>query len=154
MTFTHSSLDFSILPYTEGITAPVTKPNPQFLLEIGEEGMRDLLHRFYMLLHQSPIKDIFPKSTEEMKIAAQYSADFFIQICAGPAYFNKNRGAPQMRKRHAPFSITAHTRLHWLVTFEEALAPIIAEKRSSQANIQSFWNYINVFSQWMINTRN
>jgi hemoglobin len=153
MTFTNTSLDFSILPFTEGVNPPVSKPHPAFLNDIGEEGMRDLLDRFYMLLHESAIKDIFPESKEAMKIAGQYSADFFIQICAGPMYFNKSRGAPQMRKRHAPFRITPHARLHWLVTFEEALQPIIQENLSSQANIQSFWNYINVFSQWMINSR-
>lgn len=153
MEFSSSSLDFSIQAYQEGITPPVTKPNPGFLQDIGEQGMRDLLDRFYMGLYQSPIKDLFPETEEEMKIAGQHSADFFIQICGGPAYFNQNRGAPQMRQRHAPFKITPHSRLHWLVTFEEALQPIIDNKLSSEENIQSFWNYINVFSQWMINSR-
>lgn len=153
MTFGTSSLDFSILPYTEGVNPPVTKPNPAFLNDITEQGMRDLLDRFYMGLHESAIKDIFPETKEEMQIAARHSADFFIQISAGPAYFNQNRGAPQMRGRHAPFRITPNARLHWLVTFEEALQPIIEKKLSSEANIQSFWNYINVFSQWMINSR-
>lgn len=147
-----TSIDFSIAPYQAGVNPPVTKPNPGFLHDIGEEGMRDLLDRFYMGLHESPIKDIFPESKEEMKIAAQHSADFFIQICGGPTYFNQNRGAPQMRQRHAPFRITPHARLHWLVTFEEALQPIIKEKLSSEENIQSFWNYLNVFSLWMINS--
>ena len=49
------------------------------------------------------------------------------------------------------FAITPHARLHWLVTFEEALQPIIEQKLSSEENIQSFWNYLNIFSQWMIN---
>jgi len=153
MHFTTSSLDFSILPYQEGINPPVTKPNPAFLTDIGEQGMRDLLDRFYMGLYESPIKDIFALDKDGMKIAAQHSADFFIQICGGPDYFNQNRGAPQMRGRHAPFRITSTARLHWLVTFEEALQPIIDQKLSSKENIQSFWNYINVFSQWMINTQ-
>ncbi|GIT98794.1 globin [Sulfurovum sp. TSL1] len=153
MNFSSSSLDFSILPYQEGVNPPVTKPNPEFLTDIGEEGMRALLDRFYMGLFESPIKDLFPDDKEEMKKAAQHSADFFIQICGGPTYFNQNRGAPQMRGRHAPFAITPNARLHWLVTFEEALQPIIEQKLSSEENIQSFWNYINVFSMWMINTR-
>ena len=148
-----STLDFSIQPYIEGINPPVTKPNPEFLQEIGEEEMRDLLRRFYTKLHQSPIKHLFPEDFDEMMIASQHSADFFIQICGGPKYFNKNRGAPQMRGRHAPFAITPEARLHWLVLFEEALQPIIEQKLSSEANIQSFWNYINIFSQWMVNTR-
>jgi len=153
MNFSSSSLDFSILPYEEGVNPPVTKPNPGFLTDIGEEGMRALLDRFYMGLFESPIKGIFPDDIEEMKKAAQHSADFFIQICGGPTYFNQNRGAPQMRGRHAPFPISPNARLHWLVTFEEALQPIIEQKLSSEENIQSFWNYINVFSLWMINTR-
>ena len=153
MNFSTSSLDFSILPYVEGVNPPVTKPNPSFLTDIGEQGMRDLLDRFYMGLFESPIKDIFPLNKDEMKIAGQHSADFFIQICGGSQYFNQNRGAPQMRGRHAPFRITPHARLHWLVTFEEALQPIINDTLSSEENIQSFWNYLNVFSQWMINSR-
>jgi len=153
MNFSTNSLDFSILPYQEGVNPPVTKPDPGFLTDIGEEGMRALLDRFYMGLFESPIKAMFPDSRDEMKKAGETSADFFIQICGGPTYFNQNRGAPQMRGRHAPFPITPHARLHWLVTFEEALQPIIDQKLSSVENIQSFWNYINVFSLWMINTK-
>jgi len=151
MNFGTSALDFSIQAYQEGVNPPVTKPNPEFLTDITEQGMRDLLDTFYMGLFESPIKNIFPNTKEEMKIAGQHSADFFIQICGGPQYFNQNRGAPQMRGRHAPFHITPNARLHWLVTFEEALQPIINKKQSSEANIQSFWNYLNVFSQWMVN---
>jgi len=81
MNFSTSTLDFSILPYQEGVNPPVTKPNPAFLTDIGEESMRDLLDKFYMGLFKSPIKDIFPSDKEEMKIAGQHSADFFIQIC-------------------------------------------------------------------------
>jgi len=153
MNFGTSSLDFSIQAYQEGVNPPVTKPNPAFLTDITEQGMRDLFESFYMGLFESPIKYLFPLTKEEMLIAAGYSADFFIQICGGPKYFNKNRGAPQMRGRHAPFRITPNARLHWLVTFEEALQPIIKEKLTSEENIQSFWNYLNVFSQWMINSK-
>lgn len=153
MNFSSSGLNFSIHPYQEGYNPPVTKPNPAFLTQIGEEGMRALLDRFYMCLFQSPIKALFPKEIDIMKEAGQTSADFFIQICGGTPYFNQNRGAPQMGRRHAPFAITPDARLHWLICFEEALQPIIDEKQSSEENIQSFWDYINVFSIWMINTR-
>ena len=153
MYFSASSLNFTILPYQVGVQPPVTKPNPEFLTDIGEEGMRALLDRFYMGLFQSPIKALFPKEIDVMKNAGQTSADFFIQICGGTPYFNQNRGAPQMGKRHAPFAITPDARLHWLICFEEALQPIIEEKQSSEENIQSFWDYINVFSIWMINAR-
>ena len=151
MNFSESSLHFTILPYQEGVKPPVSKPNPAFLEEIGEEGMRDLFNRFYMSLHVSPIQELFPQTEEEMKIASQHSADFFIQICGGTPYFNQNRGAPQMGRRHAPFTITPEARLHWLVLFEDALQPLVGE--ISDENMQSLWDYINVFSIWMINTR-
>ncbi len=153
MNFSSSTLNFSILPYEEGVKPPVIKPNPAFLTDIGEEGMRALLDRFYMGLFESPIKELFPKEIDVMKDAGQISADFFIQICGGTPYFNQNRGAPQMGKRHAPFAITPDARLHWLICFEEALQLIIDEKQSSEENIQSFWDYLNVFSIWMINAR-
>ena len=151
MNFSQSSLSFTILPYQEGVKPPVTKPNPAFLAEIGEEGMRALFRRFYSSLHKSPIKGLFPQSEEEMMIASQHSADFFIQICGGTPYFNQNRGAPQMSRRHAPFAITPEARLHWLVLFEDALQPLVG--KISDENMQSLWDYINVFSIWMINTR-
>ena len=150
MNFKTTSIDFSILPYT-GDNPPVTKPNPGFLTDIKEEGMRDLLKRFYIKLANSEIKDVFPVQGEEAMIeASKNSADFFIQICGGPKYFNQNRGAPQMRGRHAPFPIGPNERIHWLVLLEESLQPIVDNKLSSQDNIQSFWNYVNVFSMWMI----
>jgi len=148
-----SNIDFSIRPYVEGVTPPVTKPNPKFLQDIGEEGMRDLLRRFYTKLYQSPIKHLFPQDFDEMMTASQHSADFFIQICGGPKYFNQNRGAPQMRGRHAPFAITPTARLYWLTLFEETInETIINHKRSDSATIQSFWDYLNIFSLWMINS--
>lgn len=143
-------MDYSILPYNANYIPPVEKPNPDFLLEVGEQGIRDLLDRFYIELDGSPIRNIFPpKDTQGMRDAGQISADFFIQICGGPKYFNQNRGAPQMRGRHAPFPITAEARLHWLICFEIALSPL--EESVKEENLQSFWNYINIFSIMMIN---
>jgi len=143
-------MDYSILPHNANYIPPVEKPLPRFLDEAGEQGIRDLLSRFYVCLDKSAIRDIFPaKDAQEMEEAAQSSADFFIQICGGPAYFNQNRGMPKMRMRHAPFNITAEGRLHWLVCFENALKPL--EETVSEESLQSFWNYVNIFSIMMIN---
>ena len=145
-------MNYSITAHNASFIPPVQKPNPNFLKEVTEEGIRDLLTRLYTCLDTSPIRDIFPaKDTQEMMKASQISADFFIQICGGPQYFNQNRGMPQMRGRHAPFTITAEARLHWLICFEEALKPL--EGKISEDSLQSFWNYINIFSIMMINTQ-
>ncbi len=142
-------MNYTIIPFQEGVIPEVVKPNPAFLEEITEAGIRALLERFYLCLSQSPIKHLFPSDIEELKKAGQTSADFFIQICGGPQYFNQNRGAPMMKRRHAPFAITPEARLHWLVCFENALEPV----GCSEISKQSFWDYINLFSIRMVNSR-
>jgi len=145
-------MDYIITPHNANFIPPVQKPSPQFLKELGEQGIRDLLERLYSCLDSSPIRSIFPPTNREgMMKAGQISADFFIQICGGPAYFNQNRGTPQMRGRHAPFAITAEARLHWLVCFENAIKPL--EGKITEESLKSFWNYINIFSIMMINTQ-
>lgn len=145
-------MNYSILAHNANFIPPVQKPSSTFLTQVGEEGIRALLSRLYAGLDTSAIRNIFPpKDTEGMEEAAQVSADFFIQICGGPAYFNQKHGMPQMRGRHAPFSITPEARLHWLICFEEALKPL--EAKVKEEDLQSFWNYINVFSIMMINTQ-
>lgn len=154
MNFNTSSVDLSITPYQEGVNPPVVKPNSEFLTDLGEEGMRQLLDRAYLGLLESPIKDIFPHGRKEMSEAGQITADFFIQICGGDDYFTQKRGAPRMVGRHAFFIISPSTRIHWLIEFQDALKPLIEDKLTTDANIQSFWNYIDIFSMWMINSKN
>ena len=143
-------MNYTIMPHNANFIPPVEKPSLNFLPQVGEQGIRDLLSRFYVCLDKSAIRNIFPaKDAAEMEIAAQTSADFFIQICGGTPYFNQRHGMPRMRGRHMPFSITAEGRLHWLSCFEEALKPL--ESSVSEEDLQSFWNYINLFSIMMIN---
>jgi len=145
-------MNYTITPHNTNFIPPVQKPTPSFLEEVGEKGIRDLLSRLYLNLDKSPVRNIFPpEDTDGMLEAAQVSADFFIQICGGPDYFNQNRGMPQMRGRHAPFAITPEARLHWLTCFEEALKPL--EDEISKESLESFWNYLNIFSIMMINTQ-
>ncbi len=147
-----STLDFSILPYDRN-TPPLPKPNPAFLAEIGEEGMYAFLERVYICLFDSPIKELFPREIDAMKEASEVSADFFIQVCGGDPYFSQHHTVLHDVKKHPPFLITPETRLDWLACFREGLQLIITEQQSSNENIQSFWNYLNVFSIWLINAR-
>ena len=134
-----------------GVRPPVTKPIPEFLVEMTEEGIRTLISKHYDKIKESSISNIFPQDAEEFAQAKVNSADFFIQICGGPKYFNTNRGAPQMIGRHAPFRITAQARQTWL----ELYKPLLEELKSegiTEKSLLSFWGYLNIFSIWMINT--
>ena len=135
-----------------GVRVPVTKPIPEFLLEMGEEGIRKLVSDHYDKLEVSKIADLFPLDEEEFKEAKKHSSDFFIQICGGPAYFNQNRGAPQMVGRHAPFKITAEARQIWLELYQPLILEL-KDKNITETSLRSFWNYLDVFSSWMINSK-
>lgn len=141
-------MQFNISQAQLGTRPPVVKPDPKVLEFLGEEGMRKMVSDHYDLLRQSDIKGLFPPTEEGFAMAKQHSADFFIQICGGVDYFNQNRGAPMMVARHQPFKITPSARKIWL----ESYAIVLNSMDMPEDLKQSFWNYIDIFSIWMLNT--
>ena len=138
-----------IQQYPFGARPDVTRPNPEFLTFMGEDGIHKLVNRHYDLMHESSIAHLFPTDKEEFEAAKKRSADFFIQICGGPDYFNQNRGKPALIRRHAPFAIDAAGRQVWLECYHQALLEFDIPKHL----FNSFWDYIQVFSAWMINSK-
>lgn len=141
-------MNFTINQYEFGLRPTVTLPSAEFLKLMKEEGIRKLVSDHYDLLSKSEIKHLFPRIEEQLDKAKQRSSDFFIQICGGYPYFNENRGKPMLASRHAPFEITAEARIVWLKCYIEVLSKLTIPEQV----IQSFWNYINVFSFWMVNS--
>ena len=141
-------MNFNISQAQFGVRPEVTKPDPKVLEFLGEARMRKLINDHYDLIKQSSIYEIFPQDEAEFEQAKINSADFFIQICGGVDYFNQNRGNPMMVKRHQAFKITPKARVVWLECYIEIL-----EKLDMPDDLkQSFWNYLDRFSIWMINT--
>lgn len=142
-------MDFSISHFEFGQRPPVTIPTPEFLEKLTEAGIRKMVSDHYDLLSQSEVKDLFPRIEEALDKAKQRSSDFFIQICGGHPYFNENRGKPMLARRHATFAITPQARIVWLKCYQQVLSKL----ELSDDVKQSFWNYLNVFSTWMVNTK-
>lgn len=142
-------MELTISKYTWGEKPDVKLPSTQVLALLGEEGIRKLVSNHYDLLVQSEIASLFPKNPVALEKAKENSADFFIQICGGPMYFNKHRGKPMLNRRHLPFSITAEGREIWLTCYREALS---ATGLPDEV-LLTFWQYIDVFSKWMVNSR-
>lgn len=141
-------MEYKIELFNPNKLAEVNLPSNEVLKYLTEDGVRELISKHYDLLKISKIKDLFPKSEKGIEMAKKHSADFFIQIMGGPTYFNESRGNPMMRRRHAPFKITPEARIVWLECYIEAL-----EKTKAPDNIkQSYWNYVNSFSTWMVNS--
>lgn len=142
-------MDFSISQYEFGQRPAVSLPSKQFLEVLTELGIRKLVSDHYDLLSRSEIRHLFPRIEEALDKAKQRSSDFFIQICGGHPYYNENRGKPMLAKRHAPFAITPEARVVWLKCYQQ----VLLELDIPEDLIQSFWNYLNVFSFWMVNTK-
>lgn len=142
-------MDFSINQYEFGYRPPVTLPSPEFLERLTEKGIRQMVSDHYDLLSKSEIRHLFPRIDEALDKAKQRSSDFFIQICGGHPYYNENRGKPMLASRHSPFTITPEARIVWLQCYQQVLAKLDLP----DAILQSFWNYLNVFSFWMVNTK-
>jgi len=140
---------FNITRSFDGQMPQVIMPNPAFYQSLGEEKFRALVSRHYELLNNSSIHQLFPKNPESLQIASNRSADFFIQIMGGPNYYKQNRGEPMMRKRHMPFKIDMEARLVWLECYQVALKELTDV---SEPLKQSYWNYLDQFSLWMVNS--
>lgn len=147
-------MDFTISQGMLGVRPPVTKPHPAFLDLVGEEGARKMVADHYDLVVESDIKALFPIEADDLAEAKKHAADFIIQICGGPAYFNQNRGAPQMVGRHAPFRINMEARQVWLEEYAKVLAAVKTEDGEDMPEdiLKAFWNYLDIFSLWMVNT--
>jgi len=141
-------MEFEISKYYKGVRPGVTLPSPLMFHILKEDGMRKMVSDHYDLIVQSSVKDLFPKNPLKLEIAKEHSADFFIQICGGPDYFNKNRGKPQLNRRHQPFKITAEARIEWLKCYQQVLSKLDLPDEV----LRSFWKYLDDFSKWMVNS--
>lgn len=141
-------MELTITDYKFGQRPPVTLPHRDFINFLGEDGIRQMVSRHYDLMRESEISHLFPPDDQDFEKAKLRSSDFMIQITGGPDYFNQNRGKPMMINRHSPFAITTEGRKVWLRCYRVALL----ETGLPEHLIRSFWEYINVFSVWMVNT--
>lgn len=143
-------MKLEIAPVLEGGGRPqVTRPDVRLLDSIGEAGVRKMVSDHYDILRTSEIGGMFPRWDKEFEAAKLRSSDFFIQALGGPDYFNQNQGSPMLVSRHIHFKITPSAREVWLNAYKEILPKLDA----SEELIISFWNYLNIFSIWMVNTK-
>ncbi len=142
------NMEFNITEYVAGQKPPVTLPSKEMYRILGEQGIRQVVYDHYELLSESAVKELFPEKGPELEKAKKHASDFFVQICGGPMYFNKNRGRPMMYKRHLPHKITPEARKVWLDCYRQ----VLQKSDLPEPVLQSFWKYLDDFSIWMINS--
>ncbi|ADN09856.1 globin [Sulfurimonas autotrophica] len=144
------------LQITDGeidIRPSVAKPYPGFFHEVGEERFRKLVFDHYESIKTSDIAFLFPVfDDDDFAEAQKHAADFLIEISGGPDYFIQTRGEHQMVGRHAPFRIDEKARKTWLELYIPLLEALETEGISPEY-IESFWNYLDLFSMWVVNTK-
>ena len=135
------------------VRPPVAKPHPGFFHELGEERFRKLVFDHYESIKTSDIAFLFPIfDDEDFAEAQKHAADFLIEISGGPDYFTQTRGEHQMVGRHAPFRIDEQSRRVWLGLYIPLLEAL-EEEGIAPEYIESFWNYLDIFSMWVVNTK-
>lgn len=146
-------MNLKISDGTIEVRPPVTKPHPGFFYEVGEERFRKLVNEHYESIKTSDIAFLFPIfDDEDFAQAQKHAADFLIEISGGPDYFTQTRGDHHMVGRHAPFRIDEHSRKTWLALYIPLLNALVDEG-ITQEYIESFWNYLDIHSMWMVNTK-
>lgn len=143
----YTTMNLQITEFATGARPNVPQPDLDIYSHLGEEGVRKLVNDHYDLLAQSEIKDMFPPVGEALEMAKKHSADFFVQRFGGPNYYDTNRGKPMLTKRHEPFAITQEARREWLNCYRELLPKLAL----SESLIMSYWNFLDIFSIWMVN---
>ncbi|MCE2983713.1 MAG: hypothetical protein LW832_09140, partial [Parachlamydia sp.] len=98
----------------------------------------------------SSIRSMFPS---DMREASKRSAAFFVFILGGPPLYQQQIGPPRMRQRHLPFAIDEEARLAWMNAFKKVL--LNPEKYNFPMEyMDGFVQFLDKFSQWMVNTKN
>ncbi len=141
-------MQYTITQAQLGARPNVQIPNPKIYEYLGEEGMRKMVSDHYDIMAKSSIKGLFPPTKELLEKAKEHSANFLIQISGGPRFYEVTRGKPMMAGRHSPFKITQEARKVWLESYIE----VLQNMDMSDELKQSYWNYIDIFSIWMMNT--
>lgn len=136
-----------------GVRPDVVKPHPGFFDQVGEERFRKLVDDHYEKIRTSDIGFLFPIHDEDdFNEAKRNATEFLMEISGGPTLYTDRKGEARMVGRHAPFRIDEKARRRWLEFYAELLPPLELEGVKREY-IQSFWDYLDTHSKWMINVK-
>jgi hemoglobin len=129
---------------------PQITPSHEIYPRMGEENIFKMLEDFYLELEKSTIRHLFP---EDMQEASKKSGAFFVFLCGGPPLYQQRFGPPMMRKRHMAFRIDEEARQVWLGCFQAILKDADKKYNFPMEHMDSFWDFLDQFSAWMVNTK-
>jgi len=133
----------------------VTLPNKEFLQQLTPQGFQEMVNHFYELVPDSDIAHYFPDDEEELALIKKRNGSYFMMMCGGDnRYLSKFGGEFDQVKTHEMFSIPNKARIEWLGCWEEVLREVQKTKNVDEEHIQSYWNWLEVFSKHIVNFEN
>ena len=146
-------VDYYYTNATMGDRPKVTNPNKEFLDQLTEKGFMDMINDFYGVVLNSDIAYFFPDDVQEIEMIKQRNGSYFMMLCGGDdTYLSKYGGTFDQIKTHEMFSIPNKARIEWLGCWQEVLERI--EDKVEHEHIQSYWNWLEVFSKHIVNYEN
>jgi hemoglobin len=127
----------------------VAPPNPAIYDQMGEANIFAMIEDLYRELEQSWLRSMFP---QDMVVASQRSAAFFVGLLGGPPLYHQRYGNPMMRARHLPFPIDEAARQEWLACFDRVLERAPHQYSFPSEHLPGFRAFLEGFSAWMVNT--
>jgi len=112
----------------------------------GEETFRRLVHAFYQRVAADPeLRPVYP--SKNLGPAEEHLRLFLIQYWGGPRTYDKLRGHPRLRMRHARFSIGEAERDAWLRHMRAALDELALDP----ALDSQLWDYLVMAAHSLVN---
>jgi hemoglobin len=103
----------------------------------GEPTFSRLVHRFYEGVASDPLlRQIYPD--EDLGPAEEHLRLFLIQYWGGPDTYDRTRGHPRLRMRHAPFAVDPAARDAWLRHMHAAVTELDLPDHLHA----TLWNYL------------
>lgn len=146
-------VNYTITQATMGERPEVILPNKGFLEQLTEKGFMEMIYDFYPIVLDSDIAHFFPDDEDEIELIKQRNGSYFMMMCGGDdTYLKKYSGTFDQIKTHEMFSIPDKARTEWLGCWQEALVKL--EDKIDHEHIQSYWNWLEVFSKHIVNYEN
>ena len=96
----------------------------------GEEFFTRLVDHFYeRVAGDETLRAMYPEDLTESR---HHLTLFLVQYWGGPRNYERERGHPRLRMRHAPFRVTKSARDAWLVAMTGALDTLNEELSEAQ----------------------
>ena len=108
----------------------------------GEQGIRQLVNRFYDLMDELPEAwDLRKIHQQDLQSARDKLFKFLSGWLGGPGLYEAEYGHPRLRARHMPFPVDTQMRDQWLMCINQALDEQVSDQllklqlKSSFANV-------------------